>query len=64
MIKNIFGTVRFFCCIAGCALLAGLGYAFNWAVKPVVSIVLQNEQLNLLPKEFYVADVADERSTH
>jgi hypothetical protein len=46
----------------GIALLLVICLGFKIAVKQSKAIILQDEKLNITPKEFYVADVIDERA--
>ena len=53
---------KFYCFII--ALFAIFCISFKPVINQVKAIVLQDEKLNITPKEFYVADVIDERTDH
>ncbi|MBS7566388.1 hypothetical protein KHS38_18410 [Mucilaginibacter sp. Bleaf8] len=61
MIKNIFTPKRFFLGRWIAPVLILLCSAFVIPVKPVNTIILQDERLTVNPQEFYIQQVTDER---
>ena len=59
MINPVFGKKAFFSCILICASFVFTAYAP--AGQPGGDIVLHDERLPVTPKEFYIANVVDER---
>jgi hypothetical protein len=61
MIKKIFTKFSFLWHMSAFAAALLLCYGFAWPVKQAASIALQDERLAIAPKEFFVADVTDDR---